>query len=202
MLIKSVVIDFGGVLVRTLDRSYRQKWEQKLGLSDGKLEELVFNSSVTSMSTIGQASQDEIWGSVQDNLSLNTKELEKLKVDFWEGDFIDTTLMDSVKSLRPKFRTAILSNAWMGARELFKDVYNIIEGETVDKIIVSCEVGLVKPDPDIYRHTAKQMDVQLGEILFIDDFKKNIDSASKLGMKTHLFSIPEEAIELLNSLVR
>ena len=117
-----------------------------------------------------------------------------------EGDFFDTTLMGSVKSLRPKFRTAILSNAWMGARELFKNIYNIIEGETVDKIIISCEVGIAKPDSDIYRYTAKQMDVQLGEILFIDDFKENIDSASKLGMKTHLFFIPEEAIELLNSL--
>jgi len=202
MLIKSVVIDFGGVLLRTIDRSYRQKWEQKFGLSDGKLDKLVFRSAASSMSTIGQASQGEVWKSVRDTLSINTGELEQLKVDFWKGDFFDTTLMDSVKSLRPKFRTAILSNAWMGARELFKDVYGIIEGETVDKIITSCELGIAKPDPNIYRHTAKQMDVQLGEILFIDDFKKNIDSASKLGMKTHLFSIPEEAIELLNNLVR
>ncbi len=202
MLIKSVVIDFGGVLLRTLDRSYRQKWEQKLGLSDGKLDKLVFRSAAASMSTIGQASQGEVWKSVQDTLSLNTRELEQLKIDFWEGDFFDTTLMDSVKSLRPKFRTAILSNAWMGARELFKDVYSIIEGKTVDKIIISCELGIAKPDPNIYRHTAKQMNVQLGEILFIDDFKDNIESASKLGMKTHLFSIPEEAIELLNNLVK
>lgn len=202
MLIKSVVIDFGGVLLRTLDRSYRQKWEQRLGLSDGKLNELVFKSAAASMSTIGQASQGEVWKAVQDTLSLNAKELEQLKIDFWEGDFFDTTLMGYVKSLRPKFRTAILSNAWMGARELFKNIYNIIEGETVDKIIISCEVGIAKPDSDIYRYTAKQMDVQLGEILFIDDFKENIDSASKLGMKTHLFSIPEEAIELLNSLAR
>jgi len=202
MLIKSVVIDFGGVLFRTLDRSYRQKWEQRLELSDGKLDELVFKSSAAGMSTIGQAAQDEIWKSVRDTASLNNKELEQLKIDFWKGDFFDTALLDSVKSLRPKFRTAILSNAWMGARELFKDVYNIIEGETVDKIIISCEVGYAKPDPDIFRYTAKQMDVQLGEILFIDDFKKNIESASKLGMKTYLFSIPEEAIELLNSLVR
>jgi len=45
-MIKAVIFDVGGVLIRTVDHNYRRKWEKQLGLAKGESEEIVFNSDM------------------------------------------------------------------------------------------------------------------------------------------------------------
>jgi len=55
-------------------------------------------------------------------------------------------------------------------------------------IVVSGEIGIVKPDPSIYFHTLKKMgSPPAHQVLFIDDSAKNIEAADELGFETHLF---------------
>jgi len=55
-------------------------------------------------------------------------------------------------------------------------------------IVVSGDIGMVKPDPAIYFHTLKAMgSPPAHQVLFIDDSAKNIDAAAELGLETHLF---------------
>jgi len=51
-----------------------------------------------------------------------------------------------------------------------------------ETIIVSGEVGLVKPDPAIYRTLLERADVPADACLFIDDVDKNVDGARAVGM--------------------
>jgi 2-haloacid dehalogenase len=58
-------------------------------------------------------------------------------------------------------------------------------------IFVSGELRLVKPDPDIFRHTLREIGAEPGRTLFIDDAEKNVAAAAELGILTHRFTTPE-----------
>ena len=55
-------------------------------------------------------------------------------------------------------------------------------------IVVSGEVGLVKPDPEIFHHLAQRYDLTPAETVFIDDHLPNIESARRLGFRTIHFA--------------
>lgn len=201
MNISAIVIDFGGVLVRTATRIPRIKWENKLGLIEGELDRIVFGSEVARKATIGLATSDDVWDSVKNELNLNQNEISELISDFWHEDFLDTSLIMLLKDLRLKYKTAILSNIWTGGRAFFKEKYGIKENATVNRIFVSCELGLAKPDQVIFYHVSKELDVKFDQMLFIDDFQENILAATTLGMNTHLFRDPCETVALLSGLL-
>jgi len=82
------------------------------------------------------------------------------------------------------YTTALLSNAWLGHRQIFEEEYNFIEGQTVDTILLSGELGVAKPDPHIYAILADTIQCAYDEILFVDDFLENIEAANALGIHT------------------
>jgi 2-haloacid dehalogenase len=59
-------------------------------------------------------------------------------------------------------------------------------------ILVSAEVGLVKPDPAIYRLMLEKVGRPASECLFIDDSLKNVEAARQLGFDTIHFQSPEQ----------
>jgi putative hydrolase of the HAD superfamily len=72
--------------------------------------------------------------------------------------------------------TALLSNSWgldyprEGWDELF------------DAVVISGEVGLRKPEPEIYALTARRLGVEPGECVFVDDLSPNVRGAEAAGM--------------------
>lgn len=183
-MIKAIVLDFGGVIVRTEDHHGRRELEEQYNLPAGSAHELVFHSPVADEATIGQEDPDAIWEFVGRELSLSHQELHQFKQAFWAGDNIDYELIQFIKSCRSKYKTAILSNAWKNLRRVLAEQYNIIEGQTVDHILISAELGVAKPDPEIYKILADTLDCTYQEILFVDDFIENIQAAKSLGIKT------------------
>jgi putative hydrolase of the HAD superfamily len=55
-------------------------------------------------------------------------------------------------------------------------------GSCFDAMVLSCKVGLVKPEPDIYRLAANQLDVALEECVFVDDVPSYVAGAMAVGM--------------------
>jgi epoxide hydrolase-like predicted phosphatase len=192
MPIRAVIFDFGGVLLRTEDGAGRARWEQRLGLLEGALADKVFDSKASHLATVGRVSVDEVWASVGREHSLDEDELRQLQDDFWSGDVLDTRLVDYIKALRPRYRTGILSNAWSNAREVFVDYYGL--GDAVDKIVVSAEEGIAKPDPRIYRLAAERLGVIPAEAVFVDDMPCNVDAACASGMCGVLFRTTDQTI--------
>ena len=83
-------------------------------------------------------------------------------------------------------RTAILSN---GVPEIMARVrLERTLGATFDVVVVSCEVGCAKPDPEIYRLTLSQLHAAPEHAVFVDDRAENIDAARQLGLRTVHFS--------------
>lgn len=185
MSIRAVVFDIGGVLLRIQDRGYHRKWETTLGLAEGALGKEIYVSEVSSRATLGQASVGDVWQYVTLMFSLNTEQVEELRRDFSATEVMDEELLTFLRSLRPRYRTALLSNAWPGARELHNQRYRLCDA--VDEMIFSAEEGLAKPDPAIFTLAARRLGVQLDETIFVDDWPPHVEAARSLGMHGIVF---------------
>jgi epoxide hydrolase-like predicted phosphatase len=192
MPIRAVIFDFGGVLVRTEDPSRRQNWEKYLDLPEGELSRVVFESEVADRSMVGKATESDVWKHVAATFGLNDDRLRELRRDFWLGDRIDARLVGFLRDLRPRYRTAILSNAWPGAREVFTQTLGL--GEVVDEMIISAEEGVAKPDARIYQIAVRRLGVQTEETVFVDDLVENVQGARAVGMWGIQFSSTEQTI--------
>jgi putative hydrolase of the HAD superfamily len=95
------------------------------------------------------------------------------------------------------FRLGILSNMGDGVLDYMRPRFPWLA--QFDHLTWSCELGVVKPDPAIYLHTVKKLNVSPDRALFIDNLKKNIVGAEAIGLHAALFENPEQ---LQNDLAR
>jgi len=183
-MITTIVFDVGGVLVRNENPILRRNLEEKYDLPQNRVDELVFDSKAAKDSTIGLVDPQKIWQDIADNLNLNQNELQIFMDDFWACDQLDQELTQFLMNCRSNYKTALLTNAWKGARLALAENYDLIEQKAVDQIIISSEQGVAKPDEIIYYILKDKMGSDFQEILFIDDFIENIQAADKLGIQT------------------
>jgi len=192
MSIQAVIFDFGGVLIRTEDRSGRAKWEQRLGLPERSLGKIVFECPASARATVGEIHESAIWKELAATYGLNDGQLREFRRDFFSGDAMDAELVSFLRSLRPRYKTGILSNAWSGARRAFTDLFGF--GDAVDTIVISAEEGVAKPDPAIYHIALNRLGVRSEEAVFVDDMEENVLAANALGMFGVQFKTREQAI--------
>jgi epoxide hydrolase-like predicted phosphatase len=197
--IKAVIWDLGGVLVRTSDRSPRERWERRLGLAAGELDRLVFRSEQGGLASIGKAEVASIWKSLCGKLGISQGECDQLAEDFWSADRLDEELVGYIRRLRQDFGTGLLSNAWGDLRHHVEHVWCI--GDAFDTMVISAEVGIAKPDPRIYRLVLEQLDVAPEKAVFIDDFPENLAPARQLGMRAIQFTERGEVLRQLDELL-
>ncbi|MFN2615355.1 MAG: HAD family hydrolase [Actinomycetota bacterium] len=99
-------------------------------------------------------------------------------------------MFDAVRTARANgVRTAVVSNSW-GGRDYPLDELS----STFDSIVISGEIGLRKPEPEIYLHSARSLDVEPRDCVFVDDFRVNIEGAEAVGMTGVLHKDPAETI--------
>lgn len=95
-------------------------------------------------------------------------------------------LIERVRELRKDFKIGLLSN--MGP-ETLEDIFNEEErAELFDDVVISSEVGVIKPSRDIYELTLERMGTPADQTVMIDDRLANTDGADRIGMKTILFT--------------
>ncbi|HEX5115451.1 MAG TPA: HAD family phosphatase [Pseudonocardiaceae bacterium] len=180
MAIRAVVFDIGGVLEITPEMDFDQRWEARLGLPAGEIGRRL--ADIWLGGSVGTVTERVVRQAVGDRLGLAPDQVDALLADMWE-QYVgvgNDELIDYAGRLRPRYRTGILSNSFVGAREREQDRYGF--AELVDDIVYSHEVGLSKPDPRIYRLTADRLGVRLDEVVLVDDAEPNIIGARAAGM--------------------
>lgn len=197
--IQAIIWDMGGVLVRTFDWSPRSKWEDRLGLERMGLTDMVFFSKVAQEASIGKAEADDIWHWVGEELALSDQDLGQLRKDYWSGDAVDEALINVIRSHRGRYKTALLSNAWPNLRAAIENQWKF--DDAFDVMIISAEVGIVKPDARIYQHALETLQVEPSASVFIDDFIENVEAARSMGMHAIHFQNPEQSLAELNALL-
>jgi epoxide hydrolase-like predicted phosphatase len=199
MPIQAVIFDLGGVLVRTEDRLPRARLASRLGMTYEQLSSLIFDNASARQATLGQLSTAAHWEAVRLSLGLSEQDFSIARDDFWGGDVLDGKLVDHIRGLRPRYQTALLSNAWDNLRDVLERDWHILDA--FDQVIISAEVGLAKPDPRIYRMAAERLGVSPGEAVFVDDFPENLDGARAAGLLTVHFRDRQQALDELAHLL-
>ena len=198
MSIRAVFFDLGGVIVRTEYQAPRQHLAERLGMEYDDLVKIVFDSDSGYQASIGAIPPDAHWDSVIKRLKRPTTELEAIRHEFFAGDIVDRTLLDFLRSLRGKYQTGLISNAWGDLRDyIMREKFD----DAFDHIIISAEVGAVKPEAKIYQIALQQAGVKPKEAVFVDDFEVNIEGCEKVGMRGILFRDPESALKQLKALL-
>lgn len=96
-------------------------------------------------------------------------------------------------------RVALLSNAGFDFSDPFR---HSPMAQFFEAMFVSAEMGLIKPDPEIYRVTAAELGITLEQMVFIDNKKINVDAAVALGVTGHVFTTVAELRTFLESLAQ
>jgi epoxide hydrolase-like predicted phosphatase len=193
MKIKAVVVDVGGVLVQTLDYSRRHFWEEKLHLAPGQLGKEIYKVEPADLATIGKVKDEDIWLDIKKRFELSEANLVQIKLDFSAGDRLNTGFYTFMQKVHKQYTTALLSNAWLGARESYTEKYHL--DKIVDQMIISAEEGMRKPHKNIFLLTLLRLDLKPDEVLFIDDAADNIAGAKKVGIHTVQFIDTRQVIE-------
>jgi epoxide hydrolase-like predicted phosphatase len=195
----AVVWDLGGVIVRTLDWGGRSRWEKRAGLSPHELEQIVFRGEMGVRAALGQANSDDVWTWVLQRLGFPKSERTAIERDFFSGDQVDNDLISFIRSLRPEYKTGIISNAWPELRHWLEVDWRI--ADAFDHIVISAEVGVLKPDPLIYHLALNGLGVAPNETIFIDDLIENVVGALDIGMQAIHFRTTEQVTSELQALL-
>lgn len=169
-----------------------ERWAVRLGLAADQLAQQI--DRLWSGGDIGSVTLAEIERRTADALDLDEGALRELMNDAWAEYLgsLNRPLADYFRRLRPRFKTGILSNSFVGAREREQDAYGL--QDMCDTIVYSHEVGHLKPAPAAYRIVCERLGVVPGEVLFLDDVQANVEGARAVGMRAISFSDTKQAI--------
>lgn len=199
MAIRAVFFDFGGVIMRTEYQSPRQKLAERFNLDYDEMDKAVFNSESARRASLGEITEDEHWASVLKRFKLPESEAQPFRNQFFGGDMIDRNLVEYIRSLRGSVHTGLISNAWSGLRDFLAEKKLL---DLFDTVVVSAEVGVVKPSDRIYELALEQAKVSAEEAVFVDDFPENVAASQKVGMTGILFNDPEKSLDRLHRVLK
>lgn len=126
---------------------------------------------------------------------------EKLREDIDNYLRLDQSLIDIIKKMRNQdFKIVLLSNANNSFFE--RKVYPTYPEfkNLFDEIIISSEVGMVKPDKEIYLHTLEKISSKPEECVFVDDNEENVLASERLGIVGYVYTDSKSFAEYLKTL--
>ena len=199
MVIRAVVFDIGGVLEVTPDLGVDRLWEPRLGLPAGEI--LVRMRDVWQGGSIGTITLDDVHEALKDRLGLDDQKVAQYMADLWREYLgtANTELIEYARELRPRYRTGIVSNSFVGAREREQAAYGF--EDLVEEIVYSHEVGFSKPDPRIYALICSRLSVSPEETVFIDDSDVCVAGARDVGIHAVRYQDNAQAIAEIEKLL-
>jgi len=215
MAIRAVVFDIGGILEIVPEggdptRRFPDmiaRWEERLGLPLGELDTRLTQmderlSAAGKDGAIGTCTEEEWLAELRLATDMDDAQIDAFMRDFWDvyvGE-PNTELIAYFQSLRPRYRTALLSNSFVGARREEEARFGF--AAMTDLIVYSHEEGMSKPDRRMYERTWQRLGVQPQEMIFLDDAEPNILAARECGIHAILFQNNAQAIAEIEACLR
>ena len=202
--VKALVIDFGGVLTSPLQIAMvRFSMELGIELQDlvrvalkaysGESDDLVHDFET------GHVTEEEFCKAFAQRLKDETGvevESERLVDRIFSGLEIVEEMMEIVITIRRAgFKTALCSNSWglgLYPYDRFPEMFDVV--------VISGEVGMRKPNRNIFDLTVEKLGLPAETCVFVDDHPGHLKGAADLGMQTVLHRTPDETIAELRRL--
>jgi epoxide hydrolase-like predicted phosphatase len=193
-----VAFDVGGVLTQVGRFSdFEETWQEPLGMTQAEFGQALASVDPDELAFTGRLSETQFKAGLSTAFGLSAVQVHEFLAQMC-GE-LDAEFVAYVASLRPRYNTAILSNAIDGARREYQARYGF--EQLVDVIIYSCEVGLAKPDPRVYRLLCDRLAVSPGEVVFLDDRPENVKGACELGIHALLHESTAQSIKAVDALL-
>jgi putative hydrolase of the HAD superfamily len=193
----AVFFDFGGVLTTSVWDSFAAFCRSE-GLEADAVKEL-FRTDPGALADlraleIGKSSEEEFEAAFGRRLGLENPQ------GFIDSMFAGMQPLDPMVAAVREIRTGglltgLISNSWSTAhydRKLLAELF--------DDVVISAEVGLHKPQPEIFRLAAERLEAQPAECIFVDDLRENCEGAEAVGMTAIRFRDPQQTIGRLAEL--
>lgn len=198
---KTVLFDWEGVMGAQDTESFgwlMDRLPREYGIDKTKAVAALYKALGDFM--IGHIDNQTFWGRVGASLGVTfTEEFQATIWQDWHGaDPIPEmeALVHEVKAMG--LRAVVFSNILPPSAARIREVAGY---EGFDAELLSCEVGLKKPDPEIYQLAVQMAECSPEECIFIDDKEKNLVPARELGMATiHAISTDQIRRDLLSML--
>lgn len=189
-MIKAIIFDCFGVLV---GKGFNQTYRTAGG---DPVRDRAFIEDTLHQANLGLISDTEFRASMARQAGIDAA---KWKRAVKNAELLNIELLTFIAELRTTYKTAILSNANKGVLE------KIIGAEWLQKdfdaIVISAEVGMVKPDLAMYRLIVDRLGVELSECLYVDDREIFLVPARRLGMSVLLYESFDELKRSIDELL-
>ncbi len=183
-MIKAIVFDCFGVLMLEARQSFAQ-------IHQDKFDEIHEITRQADSGLIDRNDQITAYAQITD------KPQEEIEEYLMNEHCLNQDLVDVIKSLKTKYKIGMISN--IGA-----DWYERLVPEDVrllfDQTILSGEVGMVKPYPEIFELACFKFNMKPSEMIFIDDILDNCEGARAVGIQSIHYKNTAQVVSGLNSL--
>ena len=198
--IETVFFDIGGVVVHAPMEEYKTLGAEVFGCREDHL--VLCSAELLPQLEMGKITSAEFWEGVGEKLAFMGMGRAvpgwKFK-GFWEGILLDSLkihpeVLEVCAKLRSKAVVGALSNTIQEhAMVLQKQgLY-----QNFNPVILSCQVGMRKPNADIYQKAAQMVKCKPARCLLIDDMEENVEGAKKAGFQALLYrNLDELRLEL------
>ena len=194
-----IIFDFGNVLIDLDYPRIIQEFKKVAKKNQENIRKLVMDSKILTKFETGQIEPDRFLAAVNQILDTNLSELEFERI--WNSMLKSITKerMDKVLKIGEKFDNYILSNANITHEIAFEAMIMDATGKDsirdfVKEAYFSHEIGMRKPNQDIYEFVIDDISNYPSRMLFLDDRLDNIEAAREAGMKTVQIFNPDKQL--------
>lgn len=184
-MIKNILFDMGQVLIR-FDQKF---FIQRLGIEDADMELLlreVYRSVEWVQMDRGSLREEEAFERIRARLPERLHDAAWKLVIMWDRPILEIDgmyeLVEELKELG--YRVYLLSNASVRQHEYWP---RIPASKFFDGKLISADVHVIKPQPEIYRLCLEKFNLKAEECFFIDDAPANIEGALQCGIPGAVF---------------
>jgi len=197
--VSAIIFDLGGVLVDLSVSRTLHAFSRLSGLHSDVIAEANQKYPEFFAYERGEAGDSEFRSMLRRIFSLQATDAELDQC--WNAMLIGlpASKLKLVQTLKSRFKVFVLSNTNNIHIQYINTMF--LNGESLDshfhKCFYSHEVGMRKPESEIYTHVLEDADLKAEQTLFLDDNIENIKAASLLGIQTIHVERPESLFDLL-----
>jgi epoxide hydrolase-like predicted phosphatase len=198
--LQGLLVDFGGVLTTNVWDSFRAFCDAE-GLDRETVKKL-FREDPAALGLlrrleVGDLNEDSFSGLFGPLLGIPEERYAGLVDRLFAGMEPEEPMFEALRrARRAGVKTGMISNSW-GRGRYDRSMF----GELFDGVVISGEVGLHKPEPEIFELGAERVGLKPAACVFVDDLRENCEGAEAVGMVAVLHRGADETIERLEQLL-
>jgi len=194
---RGLLLDFGGVLTTEIWDSF-DAFCRAEGLPEGTVRRLFRDDpdALADLRLLETGEIDETEFSARFGPRLGIERSEGLIERLFGGLAPEEVVIEAVREQRSRgVRTGLISNSW--GTGIYEP--RMLE-ELFDAVVISGDVGLHKPQPEIYLLGAERIAVEPAACVFVDDLRENVAGAEVVGMTAILHRDPAATVARIEEL--